>query len=207
MANLQSDLMRLCVIIPVKRLSSSKARLASHLSSRERKDLTLKMLRSVLKAVLTMTRDVIIIGSDKEVKKTSEDHDVVFEQDRTSSLNEAVGQAIKRAIHRKFDAVLVVAADLPFLSSVDLRRLMEELRDESVVICPSKDCGTNALFLSPPQSIGVQFGSHSLVSHLKAAMGSRRKFKIFWSSGLSFDVDTPRDLKVAAQRGKKLHAL
>jgi 2-phospho-L-lactate guanylyltransferase len=165
------------------------------------------MLRLVLRAVLTVTRDVIIIGSDKEVKKTSEDYDLIFEQDRTSSLNEAVGQAVRRSIHRKFDAVLVVAADLPFLSSFDLRRLMEESRDESIVICPSKDCGTNALFLSPPQSIGARFGSHSFVSHLKAAMGSRRRFKIFWSSGLSFDVDTPRDLRVAAQRGKKLHAL
>jgi len=188
--------MDIWVVVPVKRLSESKVRLASSLSPIQRRDLALKMLQHVLKTLKKLTGHVMVIGSDDEVKKASRDYDVPFVADKTDSLNRAVGQAIDRCVRKGSEAVLIVAADLPFLSSSDLEQLLETIEDESVTICPSKDCGTNALFLRPPEAIPTRFGSRSLLSHIQEAMRRGRKYRIYWSPGLSFDVDTPEDLRL-----------
>ena len=186
--------MRTCAIVPVKRLLHSKARLAPSLNPDERKDLTLKMLGHVLSELTRWVGQAIVVGSDEEVRKVGENSGALFEVDQTSSLNSAVTQAISRCMAKGFDSVLVIAADLPLLSSRELKNMMNNTADESIVICPSKDCGTNALFLRPPRSIPVRFGPGSLTGHLKEAIGSGRKFKLYWSPGLAFDLDTDADL-------------
>lgn len=191
--------MRTCALVPVKRLAHSKARLAPLLNSSERKDLTLKMLRHVLDALTDWTGQVLVVGSDQEVRKLSRNSGALFELDQTSSLNSAVAQAIGRCVAKGFDAVLVVAADLPFLSSHELKKMTDNIDEESIVICPSKDCGTNALFLRPSGSIPVRFGRGSLTGHLKEAMRSGRRFKLYWSPGLAFDLDTVTDFRMLSR--------
>lgn len=195
--------MNICAIVPVKKLSSSKLRLAESLNSNERQDLTIKMLRHVLKIVTKSIKEVLVIGSDEEIKKISSEYKVTFEKDKTSSLNGAIDQAIRQCIKNKHDAILLVAGDLPLLSNKDLKQLISSIDDESVVICPSKDCGTNTLFLRPPRAIPVHFGVNSLEKHLKEAVNRNRKFRLFWSLGFAFDVDVPEDLKLLKNLKKK----
>lgn len=174
----------------------SKARLATLLDPAERRDLTLKMLSHVLDALTELNGRVIVIGSDNEVRKVSQNRGSLFELDQTNSLNGAISQAISRCIAERFDSVLVVAADLPFLSTHELKKMIDSIGAESIVICPSKDCGTNALFLRPPRSMPMRFGPRSLVRHLKEAMRSGRKFKLYWSPGLAFDLDRVADFRI-----------
>ena len=195
--------MNVCAIVPVKKLSISKLRLTESLNSNERQDLTIKMLRHVLKIVTKSIKEVLVIGSDEEIKKISSEYKVTFEKDKTSSLNGAIDQAIRQCIKNKHDAILLVAGDLPLLSNKDLKQLINSIDDESVVICPSKDCGTNALFLCPPRAIPVHFGVNSLEKHLKEAVNRNRKFRLFWSLGFAFDVDVPEDLKLLKNLKKK----
>ena len=195
--------MNICAIVPVKKLSRSKLRLTESLNPNERQTLTLKMLRHVLKVVTKSIREVLVIGSDKEIKKISTEYGVKFEKDKTSSLNGAINQAIRRCIKNEYDAILLVAGDLPLLSNQDLKRLINSIDNESVVICPSKDCGTNALFLHPPRAIPVHFGVNSLDKHLKEVVNRNRKFRLFWSLGFAFDVDVPEDLQLLKILKKK----
>jgi 2-phospho-L-lactate guanylyltransferase len=198
--------MNICAIVPVKKLSRSKLRLEKSLNPKKRQDLTLKMLRHVLSVITKSIKKVIVIGSDEEIKKISTEYDVTFEKDKTSSLNGAIDQAIRKCMKNKYDAILLVAADLPLLSNQDLKRLIHSINDESVVICPSKDCGTNALFLHPPRAMPVNFGVNSLEKHLKEAVKRKRKFHLFWSLGFAFDVDVPEDLKLLKILKKKARA-
>jgi len=188
------------IIVPVKRLINSKARLTHFLSLGNRKNLTLTMLEHVLATVNKVTADVVVIGSDHEVKDLSAKHGALFELDKTSSLNHAITQAINRYAKRDSDSVLVVAADLPFLKRREVSKLLEIIEDESVIVCPSKDCGTNALFLHPPKAIPLRFGQDSFAKHLQETIRRSRRFKIYWSPGFSFDVDTPKDLQVLKRR-------
>ena len=195
--------MNICAIVPVKKLSRSKLRLKKSLDPTERQDLTLKMLKHVLNVVTKSINEVLVIGSDEEIKKISTEYDVIFEKDKTSSLNGAIDQAIRKSIKHKHDAILLVAGDLPLLSNQDLKRLINSIDDESVVICPSKDCGTNALFLHPPRAIKVHFGINSLEKHLREAVNRNRNFRLFWSLGFAFDVDMPEDLQLLKILKKK----
>jgi len=187
---------RLSVIIPVKNLSSSKARLAPSLGLKERRGLTVKMIRHVLSTLNKSIGEVLVIGSDDEVRAISEEYNVLFELDKDTSLNGAIVQAIDRCVRSGSDAVLLIAADLPLLSYYEVERLIDNTEGEAVVICPSKDCGTNALFLHPPKTMPVSFGANSFTRHLRMAMERGRRFKVFWSPGFSFDIDTPEDLKM-----------
>jgi len=191
----EDDPMRICAIVPVKRLSESKTRLASSLSLVERQDLTLRMLRHILGIVVKLFDEVVIVGLDEEVKKVSRDYSASFMLDKSTSLNQALNQAINRCTQKNFEAVFIVAADLPILSGKEVKRFLASTSDESVVIFPSKDCGTNALFLRPPKAIPARFGPNSLARHLREAMARNRKFKLYWSPGFSFDIDSPRDLQ------------
>jgi 2-phospho-L-lactate guanylyltransferase len=195
--------MNICAIVAVKKLSRSKLRLTKSLKPNERQDLTQKILRHVLKIVTKSIKEVLVIGSDEEIKKISSEYEVTFEKDKTSSLNGAIDQAIRKCIKNKHDAILLVAGDLPLLSNQDLKQLINSIDDESVVICPSKDCGTNTLFLRPPKAIPVHFGVNSLEKHLKEAVNRNRKFRIFWSLGFAFDVDVPEDLQLLKILKKK----
>ena len=188
--------MNVCAIVPVKKLSRSKLRLAESLTRDERQELTLKMLRHVLKVVTKSIKEVLVIGTDEEIKKVSTELGAHFVKDKTASLNRAINQAIGKCIKNKHDSVLLVAGDLPLLSNEDLKRLINSINDKSVVICPSKDCGTNALFLRPPRTISVHFGNNSLEKHLKEAIKKNRTFQLFWSLGFAFDVDMPEDLQI-----------
>ena len=193
--------MRTCAIVPVKRLLHSKARLAPSMNPGERRDLTLKMLRHVLSELTGWIGQAIVVGSDEEVRKVAESSGALFELDQASSLNSAVTQAISRCMAEGFDSVLVIAADLPLLSCHELKNMLNNTADESIVICPSKDCGTNALLLRPPRSIPVRFGSRSLTGHLNETMRSGRRFKLYWSLGLTFDLDTAADLQMLRKTG------
>jgi len=188
--------MNICAIVPVKRLSRSKTRLAPSLNTVERRDLTLRMLQRVLAILAKLFDQVVVVGSDEEVKRVSEDYDVSFEWDRSTSLNQAVSQAINRCVRSRADAVFVVAADLPMISIAEVKRFLANIGDESVVICASKDCGTNALLMRPPGAIQARFGSNSLVRHLREAAARGRKFKVYWSPGFMFDIDSARDLQL-----------
>lgn len=195
--------MNIGAIVPVKKLSRSKLRLTKSLNPNERQDLTIKMLRHVLKIVTKSINEVLVIGSDEEIKRISTEYEVTFEKDKTSTLNGAIDQAIRKCIKNKHDAILLVAGDLPLLSNQDLKQLINSIDDESVVICPSKDCGTNTLFLRPPRAIPVHFGVNSLKKHLKEAVNRNRKFRLFWSPGFTFDVDVPEDLQLLKILKKK----
>jgi 2-phospho-L-lactate guanylyltransferase len=195
--------MNICAIVPVKKLSRSKLRLTKSLKPNERQDLSQKMLRHVLKIVTKSIKKVLVVGSDEEIKKLCSEYKVTFVKDETSSLNGAIDQAIRRCMKNKHDAILVIAGDLPLLSNQDLKRLIDSIDDESVVICPSKDCGTNSLFLRPPRAIKVHFGVNSLEKHLKEAVKKNRKFRLFWSLGFAFDVDVPEDLQLLKILKKK----
>ena len=98
--------MNICAIIPVKKLSKSKLRLAESLNQDERQDLTLKMLKHVLKVVTKSIKEVLVIGTDKEIKKVSTELGAHFVKDKTSSLNSAINQAISKCIKNKHDAIL-----------------------------------------------------------------------------------------------------
>jgi 2-phospho-L-lactate guanylyltransferase len=202
-------------IVPVKALAAAKSRLAPRLSPDERAILTLRLFERVQEAV-TGTAGIdrwVVVSSDESVRGRAlvGGAEVVDEPRALDRLtdsadarqhNAALEHARTVAIERwNPAALLIVAADLPFLSTVDLTGLIERgTTDDTVVLGVDRaGTGTNALFLRPPNAIPFRFGPDSLAAHRAEASERGLRFLVHDVPGIATDVDVPLDLEVLAR--------
>lgn len=196
----------LAILIPVK--GRGKERLSNMLNVEGREKLILYMLKLVLKACYRLG-DVFVISKDEGVLEMAKAFKVKTLYDPVNGLNDAIIYAQYKLKALGYSQLLVLPVDLPLLKRQDVESLIEKtskLRPPFAVIAPSKDEGTNALFLSPPDAIKPSFGPDSFKKHIEQALGI--DLHVFRSEGFEFDVDVEEDLlkliKLKAEVGKLL---
>lgn len=192
------------LIVPIKSLSLAKSSLKTRLNSEERKKLVMAMLFDVLmsaKRVRDVAR-ICVLSPDEEILKFASDLGVWSIREPGLPLNLALEFAIGQAKTGGADSVLIIPGDVPLATTRDIEEIISLADgDRVIVISPSKDMGTNALLLKPPDIISLKFGGESFPAHLKEALKSGAKVRIYYSESLAFDVDRPEDLlrvKIAA---------
>jgi 2-phospho-L-lactate guanylyltransferase len=185
-------------LIPVKDLTRAKERLAPRLDAAARRDLVVAMLRDVLgtAGACPLIEGVIVVSRDKEVLSIAVDAgaEVLAEP---GSLNDALASASRKLRDRGVDRAIVLAADLPFLTSDALALILNDRSD--VVVVPSNDGGTNALALAPG-SIDLRYGPASAGLHAAAARAAGLSAVVLEIPVLALDIDTPADLDVLLSR-------
>lgn len=186
-------------IIPVKPLRRGKSRLSGVLSESERTSLNSCLLENTLQVLsevseidhtLVISRDpqALALARKQGARTLMENHD--------SNLNRALEFAtsmIRKPAHR---GILILPADLPLLTSTDIRVLLNSASNPPVVsIAPDRhNEGTNALLISPPGLIRYSFGVGSFERHSAAALQSGARLEIVKNVAMSLDLDTPGDL-------------
>lgn len=200
--------MKLAVAIPMKPLSLAKARLRPSLNDAARRELAVDMLQHVLTAVADCRAVAArgIVSADPAALALARDYDFdAIEEDAPKGYNQAASRAGVWAQTRSCDALLILPADLPFLTTADICHLarLAQLHDRAVVIAPdAAETGTNALLLRPPDIIQTAFGSDSFHRHKKIAQTAKGVTLVFYSSTIAQDIDWPEDLQ-QFQRGDK----
>ncbi len=188
--------MKTVAVVPVKGLSQAKTRLANILSPEERALLLLDTLSHVLNTLLS-SREIdsiaVISPQPDELRLPLLVTPIVQERE---GLNNSLEQGREWAIQRGAQALLVLFADLPLLSSSDISRVAEMGREEgTVVLAPDRHgSGTNAMLAHPVTLARFAFGPDSFNIHRIAAMHSAADIKVFRSPGTSLDIDTLDDL-------------
>ena len=77
----------------------------------------------------------------------------------------------------------------------DFKKLLNyPIKNNSLVICPSKDFGTNALMVSPVNGIKFLYGPKSFLKYLNEAKKNNMHSVILPLSSFKFDLDTTKDL-------------
>ena len=195
---------RVCAIVPVRALHEAKTRLAEVLSPSGRASLVHSMLAHVLDALRASPGidQILIVTSDPSLVPP----DVEIVRDRGEGLNAAVAQALDHVSATASHAI-VVAADVPGVTSSEIDRLVAAVVVNDVVVVPDHlGEGTNALGLSLPAAIAPQFGVGSRATHALAARRARASLLILQLPGLARDVDLPGDLDayVLPSRGEAL---
>ena len=109
-------------------------------------------------------------------------------------INAAAGAAARWARDAGASSLLVIHADIPTLADDEVAALLAAGRDRAVVIAASRDGGTNALLVSPPDAIGFRFGPGSAAAHEAAARAAGLACARLDLPFLSCDMDTPDDL-------------
>src|SRR5439155_17783266 len=95
-------------------------------------------------------------------------------------------------------AVFLLPSDVPHVTREVLRELLRTagcLQPPVAVAVPAIGRGgTNALYLRPPDAIGMHFGGDSLAKFRDEAETKRVEFVIHHSDAMALDLDEPSDL-------------
>jgi 2-phospho-L-lactate guanylyltransferase len=189
--------MKCWVIVPVKRLTAAKSRLAPILTVRERRELICALLVNTLGTLHGM-REIqgkIVVGRDRAVQKIAAGHDAIFVREKEhDGLNRALTRAAQEAVRR--GAVMILPADLPLLKKADLMSALSRTgKPPFLKIAPDrKRKGTNLLLIAPPGLIRFSFGDRSLLRHRAAARRAGARVMELYRSSLAEDLDSPEDL-------------
>ena len=190
---------RCVAVIPVKPFRIALGRLADALTPKERWQLQHAMLEDVLEACRQSPGvDPLVVTADHEAVRLArrEGADVVADYNPPRGMNAAVRLGLVRAGMRRAEAALVLPADLPLITSEDLRSLVGAATGApEVVLVPSRDgTGTNALLLTPPGVLEPELGPGSLARHLQQASRRGCPARCIRLPGVALDIDTPDDL-------------
>jgi len=192
--------MSLWAIIPVKPLKNAKSRLSSILTPDQRYELAQAMFRHVLDVVSTVQHvtGVVVISRDTKALSIARDMGAKTIQEGTSSdLNPALLRATAVVKSWRADAVLILPADLPFISADDVKGLIHHSTENSVVLSTdSEGDGTNALLVRPPGLIEYSYGKGSFEKHIEHADRVGATVISYYSDRLSLDIDYPEDLQL-----------
>jgi 2-phospho-L-lactate guanylyltransferase len=211
-------------IIPVKSLARSKGRLAHLLSVEEREQLMRTMLNNVLAVVKEVPgiAQTIVVSSDPTVWQIAEENGAMSLAEKMPyDLNRAVTYTSDLAMRRGAQAVLVLPADLPFVTTADIGLMLyagsdvvgaearsngadigsvseynDTLDPEQPVMAICSDrrgCGTNALYLRPATDFDFHYGAGSLQRHIHEALARDYMVRLVNAPGLQFDLDTEPD--------------
>jgi 2-phospho-L-lactate guanylyltransferase len=138
---------------------------------------------------------VLVTSSDPLALAIAGEADAVaFGESQAIDLNTALSLAAGQAVSWGAKRLLIIAADLPLLTTDDLSLMLAPDDDPGVVIAPDRhEQGTNALLLAPPGTIRPAFGPDSYSAHLLQAKAAGMVPRIVRTPGLGFDLDLPSD--------------
>jgi len=190
-------------LIPMKQLSQAKMRLADVLDREQRAELTLAMLADVIAACSASGcfDEIAVVSNDSEVFWRARElgaRPLAEPATLGGGLNEGVTFA-QRYLGRRVavSELVILPADMPLVRAEDVRAVVDALgagEGPRVVIVRSRDNGTNALALRPPEVIDVRFGRDSADAHADTARAAGVPLVELALERLAFDVDAPEDL-------------
>ncbi len=190
--------MKYSALIPVKSLATAKSRLASSLSQHQRETLVLDMLHHVLCVLQAseLFEQVSVVSSDEKVLEQAYIWGARGMTEEQYGHNQALHAAALREKSEGVMALLTISADLPLLTTEEIRCFFEQSLRHEVVLAPSRDgTGTNAILVRPPLAIPYVFGLNSLHHFIEAAKDRYLSYTMYHNIGLAFDIDTIDDLR------------
>ena len=194
------------LITPVKPFEEGKSRLAKVLSIAERTSLNQQLLTNLLTVVQRagVCTGMIVVSQSRAALQLAAAHNAVpllenKQKSYVDGLNPALEQARAAAMARGATVLLVLPADLPWIQPDDLWELYRAAqRQPGISIVPSRDNGTNALLLQPPDAIEFAFGPDSFARHEQLAAQAGLPCQTLHMPNLAIDIDQPADLALLA---------
>jgi len=193
--------MTLWAIVPVKPLGRGKSRLAGVLSQEQRTDLNRQLLVHTVETLASMAEieHVLVVSRDPEALALAREHGARTVQENGSPhLNIALARATVIARSHITRGVLIVPADLPLITTEDVRAMLDLAKDPPVVVVAPdhRQQGTNALLVCPTGLIEYDFGPGSFQRHCERAKSAGARLEICTLPSLALDVDLPEDLEM-----------
>lgn len=192
----------LCVVVPIKALRDAKQRLAAVLSPQERGDLVLAMARDVLDAVIAVVgrRHVRVCCGDEAGAELARQLGVGVLRDQAghSGLNAIVTDAATALSGDGYRRLLVIHADLPWLSAADVAAASGFAADQLLLVPDHSGDGSNLLGWGLRTGFIAGYGEGSCARHRARAAAAGLRLHTPELPWASLDVDCPQDLALLA---------
>lgn len=194
---------RVWAVVLIKDFRSAKQRLSTALPAEERQVLARRNAQLAL-AAAGVADDVLAVCGGVEAAELARLAGVqVLLEAHPSGQNPAARLGLDFALERGAGAALLLSSDLPLVRPPDITELLAQARvlgSPAVVAAPATGRGgTNALYLSPPDTLELHFGDDSLARFQADAEQRGVAFALFESPALALDLDEPADLAELAR--------
>ncbi len=188
-ALLQWATVRLAVLIPVKRFTAAKGRLAGVVSDADRAALARWMASRVVDVVAEMP--TFVACDDDDVAEWAQERGAQVIWCAGLGLNGAVDDGVERIIAERFDHILIAHADLARPAG-----LLDVARPGRITLVPDRrHDGTNVMSFPSPTPLRASYGGGSFSRHLTQALAyDGVELEVRSDPDLSLDLDTHRDL-------------
>lgn len=182
-------------VIPLKSLAAAKGRLSEAMPPSLRRELVRWMFGRAVEACLEASsiRHVLVVAEDPADVELG---GVEVLRQRESGLNGALRTADAHVGSQAPSVVLV--ADLPLIEAGDVDAICGS--GGAVVIAPTSDGGTGALYRNPTGVIPTAFGPDSAHAHGELARAAGLVPVVCDRAGFRIDLDTGEDLRAVADR-------
>ena len=181
--------MRLAVLIPVKRFTAAKGRLAGVVTDADRAALARWMASRVVDVVAEMP--TFVACDDDDVAGWAKERGAQVIWCAGLGLNGAVDDGVDRIIAEGFDHVLITHADLARPTG-----LLHVARPGCITLVPDRrHDGTNVMSFPAATPLRASYGGGSFSRHLDQALAFEDvELEVRSDAHLSLDLDTHRDL-------------
>ncbi len=180
-------------LVPVKTRGLCKSRLAGRLAA----DSRLILVRAMLERALAALREARLVDHIAVVspERDTVPSDILVLGDPGGGLNPALEAGREALLQRGATELVVLPADLPFVTAADIDTLVESGRRGGFALATdAAGTGTNALYVRPPVPFRFQFGPGSRFLHMDEAARVGVGAELLRIGGLEFDVDGPSEL-------------
>jgi 2-phospho-L-lactate guanylyltransferase len=195
-------------VVPLKSPDEAKSRLKAVLNAAQRRELFFALAERVIHALRATPgiEVVAIVTSNSEVASFARSLQAeVIRHAADFGTASAFASAVHRLQPLRLNRLLMIAGDLPLVSSTALQQLLasaDQHDKPGVVIVPDRHgLGTNALLCTPPEVIAPCFGNNSYQQHLRAAEAAGVSARVFHHAALALDLDVPDDLEYLRATG------
>ena len=186
------------VVVLIKDFDAAKQRLSPAMGARSRRALSRRNAKLAVEAAHAGERVLVVAGGEEVGELATTWGAEVLLEPREEGQNVAARRGINRAIERGAGAVMLLSSDLPMVTRDAVKAVLDlaaGLKGPVVVAAPAIGRGgTNALYLRPPDAIGLHFGDDSFARFRDDAAARGVQFVVHESEALALDLDEPSDL-------------
>lgn len=191
-------------LVPIKEFAHAKRRLSEHFDDGERLQIVAALVDDAIDLCAAVGElSWWVVTSEPEAARRATERGLDCLPDPGRGLNEALVAAIATIASQGATAVTVIPCDIPLARPGDLRDLLDTGATSDMVVVPSTDGGTNALYLRPPQLSPPRFGKTSFRAHLAAAERLHCRCAILNLPRLALDIDTLGDVDAFLERSQQ----
>jgi 2-phospho-L-lactate guanylyltransferase len=196
-------------ILPIKSFGEAKQRLSADFGAMEREALAEAMFSDVLVALrrADAVDDVVVVSADTGAQQIAGGYGAQVLDDDDHGHNPAARRGIRYALEQRSRRTLLVPGDCPLIDPREIDELLARpAAERSALVIPDRHgTGTNALLLTPPDSLAPAFGPGSCARHIENAAANGTSGEVVRVASLGLDIDTREDLSALEAELARTH--